>query len=771
MDDKGRPRVGQFSIEDGNWQESPANIGIFDAKARRSRHSRGDLYVLVETPRNSHVPPSLHGEMISAIADTYYESSGSVTRGLRGALLAANRLLFEHNLRADSQHRAVVGLNCAVVREDDVYIGQIGPALISSVSKGRLERYPPDSIWFRSESPSSFDLDREPPAGLRREIEPNLFHLSLVPGAVLILSTTDLVRMMSTSELLDAVTYTGSETVRSNLEALAKGRDLSAIVLKCPGGSPPAQPQASTPPAVVSKEDRESAAPAEPSLGTEVEPPVVEERPAVPGPSPAERVPARDIDVRDDDLEWTSEDDYAAPRSDAQVAMEASREPLDGLRDNLSEGAARVRDGARDLLLRILPESVPERPPRATREPPVSLSSRALIFLALAIPLIMLVLVVLTRIQYDRARFKQFDTIKVEAQTVYDDAVGRQDPGAVRTGLYDALAIVNEGLAISPTDDTLVPLKRRIQIKLDELNVVTRLYHFWQLGKVEDDAVSATDSSRIVIHDFDIFLLNRGSDRVYRFLLNDVGDALQPLDGDSILVQKGQVVRGVELGEMVDIAWMQEDERRTLSALVVLERNGALLSYVPQQGIDALPVADSALWLKPQAISGYFGNLYVLDPLLNRILKYVPTDNAYTNPPSDYLSHQLDIDLTGAVDMAIDGNVYVLFADGRIVKFLRGEPQTYNMHTLPTPMQNPTTIFVSGPQEPDGEGYVYVTDAGNERVIQFDKEGNFLRQFKAKQGESQMQRLRGIYVDEARKRMFLLSGRTLWLAEIPPLAG
>ncbi|MBN1401470.1 MAG: hypothetical protein JXA74_11575, partial [Anaerolineae bacterium] len=280
-------------------------------------------------------------------------------------------------------------------------------------------------------------------------------------------------------------------------------------------------------------------------------------------------------------------------------------------------------------------------------------------------------------------------------------------------------------------------------------------------------AQSLSDSSRIVIRGVDVFLLNRGSDRVFKFLLNDVGDALQSTSTNPVLVQRGEMLGGVRLGDMVDIAWMEAGGQRTLSTFVVLERAGSLLAYDPQQGIDVLPVADSERWLKPEAIGSYYGNLYVLDPLLGHILKYEPVDNAYTQPPSYYVNPGLQMDLTGAVDMAIDGNLYVLFADGRIEKFYNGEPRTFTMAGLPSPMTSPTTIFVSGEKKPEADGRIYVTDTGNERIVEFDKDGNFLRQFLDKPGDSHLANLRGLYVDDERGRMFILSGKTLWLVNLP----
>jgi hypothetical protein len=499
----------------------------------------------------------------------------------------------------------------------------------------------------------------------------------------------------------------------------------------------------------------------------------------------------------------------------ADAPEEAGEGRLEGLRQGVNEARRRTED----WLMRVLPDSVPERMPQEPAPTPrraepraaassaaglgaaarqkatsarastvpqvrgraeksgraepgvraVPFGGRALVIVALLIPLVLLVLVVMTRVRYERTRSTQFETLKVQAQASYNDALAKPDVASMRQGLYDALMLAQDGLAVAPYDETLGSLARRIQHKLNEIDVVAPLFHFWKLTDLPDPNTS--DAARIVVHDQDVFVLNRGSDRVYHYQLTDVGDALQPVEREPILVQKGEVRGGVTLGDMVDIAWLDAGGQRTLGTSVTLERGGTLLAYDPQLGIDALPVADSAIWLKPQAIGGFFGNLYVLDPLLGRILKYTPTDNAYTNPPGDYLANELATDLTGAVDMVIDGNLYVLFADGRLVKFLQGEVRPYNMASLPTPMRSPMAMFVSGEKEPDAPGYVYVADTGNDRIVQFDKEGTYVRQFRAQSGEIQLNGVRGLYVDEPRGRMFFVSGSTLWMADLTAASG
>ncbi len=414
-------------------------------------------------------------------------------------------------------------------------------------------------------------------------------------------------------------------------------------------------------------------------------------------------------------------------------------------------------------------DSLSDRRGSSTAQLAATLSGHTLVAVALTIPLVTLVMVVMTRVQYESTRRAQFDAIQTEAQALYDTATSTGDPTAIRAGLREALATIDLGLALNPNDDVLLSLQRRIQHRLDEINTVQRLFHFWQLAELREPVDTPADSGRIILHEGDVFLLNRGSDHVYKFILNDAGDALQPQDSEPMLMARDELRGGIQVGQLVDIAWVEAGGQRSLSTFMALESGGSLLAYDVQQGIDVLPVADSDKWIKPAAIGGYFGNLYVLDPLQSRIMKYVPVDNAYTAPPSDYLDPRLGIDLTGAVDLAIDGNMYVLFADGAVKKFYDGAEQPFALTGLPDPMRGPTTLFVSGEQKPDAHGYLYITDSGNERVLQFDKNGAFLRQFMAQPDQSQFRGLRSIYVDEERQRMYVLSGRTLWLSDIPPL--
>ncbi len=764
------PLYDQFSIREGLWQQEPPHLRIVREGAIKGERDRGDVCILIEPSRGRPVERDVCDGLVRALAETYYQTPGSITRALREALLAANAWLFEENLRADSLHRTLAGLGCAVIDEGEAYLGQLGPALAYFIRKGVAQRFPADSIWLRPQAPSLAEMNREPPLGLRREVEPTLYRLDIEPGDTLLLASTDLHHLTRVEEIADAVTYIGKESARDNLEALVNGRNASVLIIQWPGGAaagPAARP-------VRLQTTRPTAAPETPKP----EPPPRSPRPAegaAPTPSGETPAQAERIYLPPPTAGEPAAEEIVPPSPKARPRPAAA--PPGGrsggrLRETLSEGAERVRRETEEVLLRVLPSEPPERPPeRPARGEEVSLGGKALVGIALILPLLVLFLVVMTRVQYDRINREQIMAVRQKAEARCDAALKAQDTSLVRQGLSDCLEAIEEGLAVIPDEPSLVDLRNRALHRLDVVDRVERLYYFTRLTVLEDEPTSPSDSSRIVIVGKDLLLLNRGSGRLYRFFLNDVGDALQSVASNPLLLRKGETYDGTLANDLVDVGWLAQGGDRTVGVFAALDRAGSLFTYDPALGIRAVPVANSDLWLKPVAMGAYLGNLYVLDPLLGRIFKYMPSNNIYTTPPVDYLKPNQDVDLTGAVDMAIDGNVYILYADGRVRKFFNGEEKPFSMLGLPSPMRGPTSIFVSGRPEPEAEGYVYVVDAGNERIVEFDKQGIFLRQFRTKVGEPYFQKLRGIYVNEEDARLFVLSGNTLWITNFPRLQG
>jgi len=417
---------------------------------------------------------------------------------------------------------------------------------------------------------------------------------------------------------------------------------------------------------------------------------------------------------------------------------------------------------------------VNEHPAQEWRKQGKLLGGSVLLVTSLLIPLVLMVMVIAARLQYESLRRREFNDLRTTAQVQYEAAMATEDQTAQRRAMSEALQRTEDALLALPNDTQLLSLRQRIVNRLDSINNVSRLYYLTRLVEIQDPGMDDS-ASRIIVAGQNVFLLNRGSSRVYHLLLNSSGDEIQPLDDKSLILEPGRELGGIVINHVVDIVWMAADVFTRRSQLMALERSGSLAVYEPEtglQGMSLIPVGNSDLWLGPQAVGRFGGNLYILDPLQSRILKYVPVDGSdYTLPPVDYLDPMLGIDLTGVVDMAIDGNIYLLYVDGRIVKFLEGVQQPFSMQGLPSSMTSPLALCVTGDGSEANRGYVYVADPGSARILQFDKDGNYIRQFMANVGDDTLANLQAFYIDEPTGRLFIVSKGAIWLTTVPPLVG
>ncbi|MHB9031612.1 MAG: hypothetical protein ACYC6L_01055 [Anaerolineae bacterium] len=411
------------------------------------------------------------------------------------------------------------------------------------------------------------------------------------------------------------------------------------------------------------------------------------------------------------------------------------------------------------------------QPAAALSKPARIVGGSVLLVTAALIPIVLMIMIIAARLQYDRLRRQEFNDLRTTAQTQYEAALAIDDQLAQRRAMNDALQRTQEGLLALPNDSELLSLRLRILNRLDIINNVSRLYRMTKLVDIDDPTMSLA-TSRLQLAGNNLFVLNRGSSKVYHLVLDESGDQLQPVTEDSLIIQPGQQLGGVEINRIVDIVWMDADVFVRRSQLFALDRSGSLVVYDPEtgpQGMALMPVGNSDSWLGPQTVAKYEGNLYILDPLQSRILKYVPVDGAYTLPPSDYLDPLLGIDLTGVVDMAIDGNIYVLYVDGRILKFLEGVQQPFTMDGLPTEMSTPLAMCVTGGLTDEDPGYVYVADPGSGRILQFAKTGSYIRQFMTNPDSDTLYNLQAFYIDESTGRLFIVADNAVWLTTLPPL--
>ena len=214
------------------------------------------------------------------------------------------------------------------------------------------------------------------------------------------------------------------------------------------------------------------------------------------------------------------------------------------------------------------------------------------------------------------------------------------------------------------------------------------------------------------------------------------------------------------VSELVDADWAGASGNQR-SRLLSIDAAAGLAGYDTTWGATRLPVGGKDKLGSPQLVKSFGGNLYVVDTKNGQIWRYRPGDKGFEGQPEPYFAANTKVDLTGVQSIDIDGNVWLLFADGRLLKFYGGEQKPFELKGLPDPLSAPAAIAAQA----DGD-LIYIADSGNGRILEFTKDGQFQRQFRPAQGNS-LQGIRDLFLDETGDKFYIVTGDKLWKADVP----
>jgi hypothetical protein len=149
----------------------------------------------------------------------------------------------------------------------------------------------------------------------------------------------------------------------------------------------------------------------------------------------------------------------------------------------------------------------------------------------------------------------------------------------------------------------------------------------------------------------------------------------------------------------------------------------------------------------------YNDRLYVLNQDKNQIYKF-------SRSGDDFGSGQVwlnrESNFTNAVDISIDGHIYILKNNGEILKFLKGNPVELSMEKVDPEINNATRLHVSSELK-----FIYVLDPENNRLVIFDKTGSFLNQYTS----SQFNELKDFSIDEENGFIYFLNDSSILKAQ------
>ena len=138
-----------------------------------------------------------------------------------------------------------------------------------------------------------------------------------------------------------------------------------------------------------------------------------------------------------------------------------------------------------------------------------------------------------------------------------------------------------------------------------------------------------------------------------------------------------------------------------------------------------MKTAEDARWETANSITNYVGSLYLLDGVVGQIYKHTSSSSQF-NAGEEYIS-TTNINLKQSISLAIDGSIYVLKNDGKVLKLQKSKLQDFSLKNIPTPhdkIVQPVKIFTDA-DTPS----IYILDLAQKRILEFDKDGQYIHQY------------------------------------------
>lgn len=278
-------------------------------------------------------------------------------------------------------------------------------------------------------------------------------------------------------------------------------------------------------------------------------------------------------------------------------------------------------------------------------------------------------------------------------------------------------------------------LLERIRMKGEEMNNITRL----SPRVVVNLAAKSPDIAAMgVVGVGDGELVAYDRQDLYRVLLNSVDDPDR-------LTEEELILDGTYFERM--------------QTLLFQTTGNSIIEVIADQPTD-IKTEDPAGWITGKALTTYLRFLYVLSPENNQIYKYERLSNRYA-PPAEY---NINGDLSGALDFAIDGNVFVLKEGGQVVKLFRGEMRPFSIRHLPEGvLEKATKIFKVQ------EGNLYFLVPSLSRVVivtdgAASGESSYVKQY-ILEGD-QVGELVDFYVDPEELRLYVLDAKRVYSIDL-----
>lgn len=697
---------------------------------KRTARSGETLLIFLDLPNAS---PAACADIARTLNDAYVRAPGGLTSALRLAINLANDRIIQLNKGVPPNQRLEGSISCALVTPESIIIAQAGPAIaFARADSGAFEVIAPYAEGSIAQV-----------VGVNPSVDVQFNNFFAQPGDVYVLTGSRSTVGVSDALINACMAKGDARMVAGYLNANVKRGRMIGVALS-----------------VDVAPDAPAASPS-----SEVAAPRLIRATAPGGASSAGAPPAGGLTASDAPASDAPASKAPASNAPAMAAAGVSPIPAQVASDPASRGEARgeaVRTSV-DQVTRSIQRSLSSFGGRLLpQESPVEVQRRArtttflLAAIAVLIPIAVAVLVAVLYFQFSGEAERL--QLRSQAQAKVEAARAAADPAQAKQHWSEALTAIADYEQKSEDAVTFGEARAMARMRLDEINRVTRVRPIYlaELG--------GSTPHRIAASALGVYVLNAAENSAEYYVLNADRTGVA---GKKVTITFGEGVTTTNV-PLVDVAWATTNANRWRTEGAVLFSNALIYEYSSATGRASplsIPADADATPVQVQAGELYNNTVYLLDTGVGQIWRYPLSGNAlgqgnsYFRAPYNPLKESLDF--------AIDGAIYVLQRNGAVLKYFNRQPMQFAVTGLPEPLNRVVAIAASG--DDPNRGSLYLLDAGTGSVVELNKSGQFVRQYRG-EGEEFLD-AQDMTLDGTSNTLYIVAGNRLFsMAVLPPVS-
>ncbi len=705
--------VARFVVDHGKVTEEGGRIRSF--QRRRLDEPDVDLYVLHEPEGGK--GEELGAQALDAIGRLFLNDRLSLTGALTRALNDTHATLQDWNRRSVPRDQVGIGIVAALVGGNVVYLAQAGPCLVLMRHNGRLARLDPGEAGAQ-------------PLGAAG-IEPSVRRMELSEGDLILAASPALLQILDEPTLAEIVSRP-TEDALPELYLLTRDLECFALfAITC------LEEDADKPAETVEPYMTTSITP-----GAPLAPGVPDEVWAKPEPSPAAPPPA----IRDEprvqvqSTTWAPPPAFPGPSGNGVATKDGI--PSTGLIAprpvDISRPVVNLRND------RLTGRNEYARTTGTTGKFNFNLNDARLVWIAAGI-VIVLIMVMFVPDLVRESRTQTVGELLAAAQTNLNAAAHEEDPAQRRFYLEETRRLAAEALRLEQENGPATDLHGQATGALQAMDAVFDVSPLTPITTLSRQITGDVDVTSLTIDGGVAYMLDSAGGRIISVPAN--GSA-----APSIIFREGETYGGAPAKKPTHMTWEGNDES---GRLLILDADRKLFELRPGTQPAPLPLRRTSAWTSVDGLSAYDGNLYILDAAGSQVHRYLPAAQGFDSEPTAILSRHSD--LASSVSFAVDGDIFVIYKNGRAGRFSNGEAAPFRLGGIDRPIGAALDIEVVAPAEE-----VFIADSANKRVVIAGKDGNFRRQLVS----NEFTDLRSIAVDASGAQLYLIVGDQLMTAPI-----